>query len=280
MNATNPDFRSWQPRFAAIRTILDETPGVRTYDLAFDESMTNTPFRPGQFNMLYLPGIGESAISMSSDPDDRQVVRHTVREVGNVTRAMARLQPGDQIGVRGPYGTAWPVEDFHGKDVILVAGGIGLAPLRPVIYHIIRRRVEYARVSLIIGSRTPADLLYSTEYEVWRAAGINVLVTVNVGSPDWQGSIGFVTTPLAGLPLDPARTGVFACGPEIMMRVVANAAVGRGLQPSQVFVSLERNMNCAIGLCGHCQFGPAFVCKDGPVFPYDRVQRLLLVETF
>jgi NAD(P)H-flavin reductase len=270
----------WRVLMATVRAVTPETPGVQTYDLSFDDPTATYSFRPGQFNMLYFPGIGESAISVSSDSEESAKLRHTVRTLGNVTRAMARLHPGDKLGVRGPYGTSWPVEEFRGRDLIVVAGGLGLAPLRPVIYHLIRHRSDYGRVTLLYGARTPTDLLYSGEYESWRASGMNVQVAVNVASTDWRGSIGTVMPLLATLQLDPTQTGVFICGPEVMMRFVAAAAVERGLPGGQVFVSLERNMNCAVGLCGHCQFGPAFVCKDGPVFPFDRVRRLMLVENF
>ena len=172
------------------------------------------------------------------------------------------------------------MDDYRGKDVVLVAGGIGLAPLRPAVYHLLRHRTEYGRVALVVGARTPADLLYPGEYDAWRAGGIDVIATVDVGSVGWRGPIGVVTVPLAGLPLDPARTGVFACGPEVMMRFAAAAAAARGVPESDIFVSLERNMNCAVGLCGHCQFGPEFACKDGPVVPIGRVRRLLFVENF
>jgi NAD(P)H-flavin reductase len=263
---------------ATIRAVAPETPGVATYDLALDDLSTPYAFRPGQFNMLYLPGVGEVAISVSSDPAEPARLRHTIRAVGNVTRAIARLKPGDTVGVRGPFGTAWPVEAVRGQDVIVAAGGLGLAPLRPAIYHLIRHRAEYGRVTVLYGARAPGDLLYAGEYDAWRSAGIDVQITVDVGAPDWRGSIGFVTGLLARLALDPARTAVFTCGPEVMMRFVAGGAVGRGVAAERVFVSMERNMNCAVGLCGHCQFGPSFVCKDGPVFPFDRVRRLLLVE--
>jgi NAD(P)H-flavin reductase len=263
-----------------IRAITPETPGVQTYDLAFDDPTVASAFKPGQFNMLYLPGIGESAISISSDPAEPAKLRHTARAVGNVTRAMIRLQPGDKIGVRGPFGSAWPVEQFRGKDVVIAAGGLGLAPLRPVLYHLLRHRADYGRVTLLAGARSPGELLFAAEFDAWRASRIEVQVIVDVGSAEWTGPIGFVTTLLAKLPLDPARTGVFTCGPEVMMRFIGAGAVGRGIPASNVFVSLERNMNCAVGLCGHCQFGPAFVCKDGPVFPFDQVQRLILVENF
>ena len=267
----------WRVAMATVRTVTPETPGVATYDLALADA-SEYAFRPGQFNMLYLPGVGEVAISVSSDPGEPENLRHTIRAVGNVTRAVARLKVGDKIGVRGPFGTAWPVEQFRGQDVVVAAGGLGLAPLRPAIYHLIRHRADYGRVTVLYGARTPTDLLYAGEYEQWRTAGLDVRVVVNVGSAEWRGAIGFVTTPLATVPLDPARTAVFACGPEVMMRFVAAGAVARGVAAERVFVSLERNMNCAVGLCGHCQFGPAFVCKDGPVFPFDRVRALMLVE--
>lgn len=268
----------WRVTMATVRAVTPETPGVATYDIAFEEAAAGYSFRPGQFNMLYLPGVGEVAISVSSDSAEPEILRHTIRTVGNVTRAIARLRPGDKLGVRGPFGTAWPVEAFRGHDVIVAAGGLGLAPLRPTIYHLIRNRSEYGRVAVLYGARTPGDLLYAGEYDAWRAAGIDVQVTVDVGSPEWTGSIGFVTALLAKRPLDAARTAVFTCGPEVMMRFLAAGAVNRGVPPDRVFVSMERNMNCAVGLCGHCQFGPAFVCKDGPVFRFDRVRRLLLVE--
>lgn len=263
---------------ATVRAVAPETPGVATYDIAFDGPGAGYSFLPGQFNMLYLPGVGEVAISVSSDPAEPATLRHTIRTAGNVTKAIARLKPGDRIGVRGPFGTAWPVERLRGQDVVVAAGGLGLAPLRPAIYHLVRHRGDYGRVAVLYGARTPSDLLYANEYDTWRAAGIDVQVTVDVGTPEWRGQIGFVTAPLARLALDPARTAVLACGPEPMMRFVAAGAVGRGVPADRVFVSLERNMNCAVGLCGHCQFGPTFVCKDGPVFPFDRVRKLLLVE--
>jgi len=271
-----PSTDPWIVRFAKLRNIQSETPGVRTYDL----SLESFSFRPGQFNMLYLPGIGEAAISVSSDPAETSTIRHTVRAVGNVTRALANLQAGDAVGVRGPFGTGWPVDELRGLDVILVAGGVGLAPLRPLIYQLLRHRSEFGRGSVIFGARTPADLLFSDEYDSWRAGGIGVQTTVDFASQEWRGSIGTVMPLLANLSLDPQRTALFTCGPEVMMRFVAMAVLERGLPATRIHVSLERNMNCAVGLCGHCQFGPDFVCKDGPVFPFERVRRLLFVENF
>jgi NAD(P)H-flavin reductase len=265
----------WRVAMVTVKAVDAEAPGVVTLDLAADPAYR---FRPGQFNMLYLPGVGEAAISVSSDPTAVGDLRHTVRAVGNVTRAVARLQAGDPIGVRGPFGTTWPVDEVRGQDVIITAGGLGLAPLRPTVYHFVRHRSAYGRVTVLYGTKRPGELLYANEYEAWGRAGIEVQTTVDVAAPDWRGSIGFVTTLLARLPLEPARTAVFTCGPDPMMRFVAAGAVSRGVTADRVFVSLERNMNCAVGLCGHCQFGPTFVCKDGPVFPYGRVRGLMLVE--
>ncbi|HSQ54724.1 MAG TPA: FAD/NAD(P)-binding protein [Gemmata sp.] len=268
----------WHVQMTTIRAVTHESPGVQTYDLSFDDPAATYSFRPGQFNMLYLPGVGESAISVSSDAAEPSRLRHTVRVVGNVTRALAKLHPGDRIGIRGPFGSSWPVEALRGKDVIVVAGGLGLAPLRPVIYHLVRNRSDYGRVLLAYGARSPAELLFTGEYAGWQAAGIDLKTTVNIASPEWRGPIGTVIPLISNQPIVPERTGVLTCGPEVMMRFVAARMIERGVSPAQVFVSLERNMNCAIGLCGHCQFGPVFVCKDGPVFPFDRVRKLMYVE--
>lgn len=270
----------WLTHMTTIRTIVEETPGVKTYELRINNPKVSYTFLPGQFNMLYLPGIGETAISVSSEAGPAHPLRHTVRVVGNVTRAIARLQPGDTLGIRGPFGSSWPVEEYRGGDLVVVAGGLGLAPLRPAIYHLIRHRSDYRRVTLIYGSRAPADLLFAGEYSNWQNAGIELHLAVNFGSPEWQGEIGTVMPLLDRLQLDPARIGLFTCGPEVMMRFVAGAAIKRGVSASNVFVSLERNMNCAVGLCGHCQFGPHFVCKDGPVYPFEQVKSLMFVENF
>jgi NAD(P)H-flavin reductase len=203
-----------------------------------------------------------------------------VRAVGNVTRAMERLVVGDQLLIRGPFGSQWPLDACFGQDVVLAAGGLGLAPLRPVIYEIVRNRDQYRRVTLIYGARTPSELLYSQQYEAWRRGGIDVRTIVDLGDAQWIGRIGVVTTLLSGVDIDPVASRLFTCGPEIMMRFVIEEALARGVGREQIFLSIERNMNCAVGLCGRCQFGPAFVCKDGPVFRYDVLQPFLPVEDF
>jgi len=230
-------------------------------------------FLPGQFNMLYGFGVGEVPISLSGDPAESGSLSHTIRAVGSVTRGLAKLRPGDAIGIRGPFGSGWPVQAARGGDVVLVSGGIGLPPLRPVLYHLLRHRDEYGRVVLLYGARTPADLLYREELQAWRSRGdFQVLLTVDSADTSWRESIGLVTALFTRAEFDPKRTVGMMCGPEIMMRFTVREFEKRGVAADRLYVSLERNMQCAVGFCGHCQFGPSFVCMDGPVFRYDRIK--------
>jgi NAD(P)H-flavin reductase len=277
-DAANP----WAVPMARIRKIRKEVPRVVTYDLVFEDPKVAGQYRfaPGQFNMLYLPGFGEAAISISSDPAEHGVLSHTVREAGNVTQALARYKEGDQIGIRGPFGTAWPMDLCRGRDVVLACGGIGLAPLRPAIYHILRHRADFGRVILLYGARTAADLLYPDQYDDWKKNGIEVEVTVDVGGAGWKGHVGVVPVLFYRLRLDAARTTLMTCGPEIMMRFVVFEALARRIANTQIFISMERNMKCGMGFCGHCQLGPTFVCKDGPVFDYVTMEPFMHVEDF
>jgi NAD(P)H-flavin reductase len=271
----------WLAHSVRIARVSRETPGVATYDLIFEDPKVaeEYSFLPGQFNMLYLPGLGEIAISVSGDPGQRGRVPHTIREAGNVTRTLAGLREGSSIGLRGPFGSSWPVEQCRGRNVVLVAGGIGLAPLRPAISALLANRNDFGQLSLLIGAREPSGLLYPTEYGSWRVQGMSVQVTVDQAVDDWKGNLGVVTTLLDRLPLpDPANTILMTCGPEVMMWYTIQSAISRGLRQELLFLSLERNMNCAIGLCGHCQFGAQFICKDGPVFPFERVASILKVD--
>ncbi len=280
-SATANPHNPWLAHTVRIDRIVKETPGVATYDLVFEDAAVRKKFtfRPGQFNMLYLPGLGEIAISISGDPNQTGRVPHTIREAGNVTRTLAELSVGSTIGLRGPFGAWWPVDECVGRDVVLVAGGIGLAPLRPVIYDLLSDRERYGRVTLVIGAREPAALLYPSEYDDWIRAGLDVQVTVDRSVGTWHGNIGMVTALLHRLPLpDPGNTLLLTCGPEVMMWYTVQGAMERGLKAESLYVSLERNMNCAIGLCGHCQFGPQFLCKDGPVFRYDKVASIFKVD--
>lgn len=229
-------------------------------------------FAPGQFNMLYVHGIGEVPISISGDPARSHALVHTVRAVGAVSRALCALAPGDQVGVRGPYGRGWPLAGAAGQDVVVIAGGIGLAPLRPALYRLLAERADYTRVSLLYGGRSPDLLLYPHETTAWQARGdIDVAVTVDAADRDWHGQVGVVTRLIAKAVVDPARTVVFVCGPEIMMRFCVAELLARGVAASAIHLSLERNMQCAVGLCGHCQYGGDFICRDGAVFAYSRI---------
>ena len=236
-------------------------------------------FAPGQFNMLYAFGVGEAAISLSGDPSDRSRFVHTVRDVGAVSRAIAAVQPGMVLGVRGPFGAAWPVAQAEGHDIVIVAGGLGLAPLRPAIYHVLNNSERFGRIALLYGSRGPDDILFREELGALRARlDIDVAVTVDHAGRDWHGHVGVVPRLIEKASFDPANTVALVCGPEVMMRFTATALLGAGVPDSRIFLSLERNMKCALGLCGHCQFGPDFVCKDGPVFGYDCIARRLAVR--
>ncbi|MCA9269511.1 MAG: FAD/NAD(P)-binding protein [Planctomycetales bacterium] len=270
----------WLPQPVRIARKKQEATGICTYDLELETPDVAAAYRfaPGQFNMLYLPGFGEAAISISSSPSQPQAVSHTVRHVGNVTGALARMNVGDSLLLRGPFGSAWPVEACTGCDVVIACGGVGLAPLRPVIYHIIEHRPNYGRVHLLYGARTPKDLLYTSEYDAWRDAGVEVDVTVDLGDHHWQGHIGVVPMLFYRLRLDDARTRVLTCGPEIMMRFAIFEALARKIPAHHVYLSMERKMSCAMGLCGQCQLGPSFVCKDGPVFTYEQMQPYLHLE--
>ncbi|TKD03332.1 FAD/NAD(P)-binding protein [Polyangium fumosum] len=255
-----------------------ETHGVFTFELDVS-ARGGFPFLPGQFNMLYPFGAGESAISISSDPHQPDRLEHTIRAVGAVTRAIERLGRGDVVGVRGPFGSAWPIREAEGRDLVVIAGGIGLAPLRPVVYHALRRREAFGKVALLYGTRTPDDILYRKEIERWRGRlDVEVEVTVDTAGSDWRGNTGVVTKLISRAAFDPGRAFAMICGPEIMMRFCARELERLGVSLDRIWITMERNMRCGTGLCGHCQFGPSFVCKDGPVYRYDRVQDLLLVR--
>lgn len=246
-----------------------------TVTLSIDASPRTFSFLPGQFNMLYAFAVGEVPISVSGDPARGSEIVHTVRAVGAVTGALCRLRRGTVVGVRGPYGRPWPITDVKGKDLVIVAGGVGLAPLRPVVYHILEHRSDYGQVSLLVGARTPEDLLFRRDLARWQKRDdLQLLTTVDRAGPAWRGRIGVVPAFLGEVSLDPRRTAALVCGPEVMMRFTVRELAQRGLTDEQIYVSMERNMKCAVGFCGHCQYGSSFVCKDGPVFRFDRIRSL------
>jgi NAD(P)H-flavin reductase len=255
-----------------VQKVRRETRDTFTMEFRSADGAVHSPFMPGQFNMLYVFGVGEVPMSITGDPANQDTIVHTTRNVGMVTRAVCKLKRGDMVGIRGPFGTPWPIEEAAGKDVIIVAGGIGLAPLRPVIYRILSDRAKYGKLILIHGSRTPADILYQNELAKWRSRlDFRVAVTVDRAPSDWRGSVGVVTTLIPKVSFDPQRVIAMVCGPEVMMRFVVRELEGRGVENKQVYISMERNMKCAVGFCGHCQLGPQFICKEGPVFRYDRI---------
>jgi len=262
---------------ATARVVGNTQEGVDVFTLDIEPAQP-LPFQPGQFNMLTAFGVGEAAVSVSGDPADPGRLVHTVRDVGAVSAALTALAAGSVVGVRGPFGTGWPVAEAHGRDVVIVAGGLGLAPLRPVLYALFADRPRYGRITLLFGARSPADILFPGQLEAWRRRDIAVEATVDHADPGWHGNVGVVTTLMKRARFDPPRTLAMVCGPEVMMRFAAAALCNAGVAPAAVYLSMERNMKCAAGFCGHCQFGPVFVCRDGPVFPFDRIRGLLAIE--
>jgi len=265
------------PRPYRVLRVRHEIPDTFTLDLAPEDEGDIPSFATGQFNMLYVFGIGEIPISISGDPTKPEPLVHTIRAVGTVSGMMQKLKPKDMIGVRGPFGSHWPIEQAEGKDMVIVAGGIGLAPLRSVIYQVLAQRERYGRVSLIYGARTPEDILYRKECERWqKQSNLDISITVDRGTSSWHGSVGLVTKLIPRASFDPSNTIALVCGPEIMMRFSILELEKRGIPAEKIFLSMERNMKCAIGFCGHCQYSGRFVCKDGPVFSYRSVQDLLV----
>lgn len=234
-------------------------------------------FQPGQFYMLYVFGHGEVPISVSGNPACHGSLDFTIKNVGSVTSALCALEKGALLGLRGPFGSVWPLEGSKGRDIILMAGGLGLVPLRAVIYQLISLRDRYGKISLLYGARSPVSLLFEEELEAW-GAHMHVAVTVDSAEGGWSGPVGFVTNLLKDVKIDGDNTTAMICGPEVMIRSSAAALRGRGLSTAQVHVAMERNMKCAIGFCGHCQYGPYFTCKDGPVFSLEQVGHLLQIR--
>lgn len=268
---------TWLPTMARVVGRVRETRDTCTLTLQVPPGMG--VFHPGQFNMVTVPGYGEVAVSISGNGGRPDRIEHTVRKVGAASGRIASTRVGEELGLRGPFGRGWPVEESRGRDVLVVAGGVGLAPLRPAIRYLLRNREHYGRVHVLYGARTPADMLYVRELEHWRGRfDVSVEVTVDRAGPGWRGHVGVVTSLLPAVRLDPARTVAWVCGPEVMMRFVAAALLAQGMQDDEIYVSLERNMQCGFGVCGHCQLGPYFVCRDGPVFSYRQVAALLSIK--
>lgn len=264
---------SMLPRPYRVQRVRRETVDTFTLELEPQNDQGSYPFAAGQFNMLYVYGVGEIPSSISGDPAQPETLVHTTRAVGAVTRAIGKMRRGDVLGVRGPFGSRWPISEAAGSDMVIVAGGIGLAPIRPAVCCLLSQRKKYGRIILLYGTRTPADILYRHELQRWRARfDLEVFVTVDRAMGDWRGNVDVVTALIANAPFDPLHTVALVCGPEVMMRFTITELRKRGLAHGNIYISMERNMKCALGFCGHCQFGPTFVCKDGPVFRYDQIQ--------
>ncbi len=243
------------------------------------EGALDRRFVPGQFNMLTAFGVGEVPISFSGDPADSQRVVHTIRAVGPVSAALAALKEGASLGIRGPFGVGWPMAEAAGRDVMVVAGGLGLAPLRPVLYQLLAERARYGQIVLLYGTRSPEEILFRREIESWRRRlDIEIEVTVDHAVGEWRGHVGVVTTLIARAGIDPRRALALVCGPEIMMRFAIAALHDAGIADEAIHLSMERSMKCAVGFCGHCQLGTVLICRDGPVFRYDRLRDLLWIK--
>ncbi len=268
-----------QPRLFRVLDSSEVIPDCRTIRVAAADDLGECDFQPGQFFMLYVFGQGEVPISVSGDPGERGELTFTVMAVGPVTRALCEVKPGEMIGLRGPFGSAWPIDAVQGRDVIIMAGGLGLAPLRPAIYQLLRNREGFGALSLLYGTRQPPSILFHQELVAWReTAPLNLDITVDNAGREWPGKVGVVTELLKDCEINADKTSAFICGPEVMMRFSAFALLDRGIAAQNIYVSMERNMQCAVKMCGRCQYGPFFICSDGPVFAFDRVERLFKIR--
>lgn len=275
----NPD----RPIPVEVIERITETPSIFTLHLRFTDPADAEAYQlqPGQYNMLYLYGVGEIPISIVSDPEHGGVLEHTIRTVGRVTQGMERLQVGDQLGLRGPYGQGWPLEAAEGQDVVIVTGGLGCAPVVSMIRYILRRRERFGRLTILQGVKHTDDLIWRKQYEAWkRLPNTQVLLAADVGGPNWPYSVGKVTVLFSQAGIDPQRSIVLLCGPEIMMKASIDRLLALKVPAEAIWLSIERNMQCGIGHCGHCQVGPYFVCQDGPVFHYPKLQSWLGVTGF
>jgi NAD(P)H-flavin reductase len=271
------------PQEAEVVERLQESLTIFTLRLRLTDPAARTAyhFAPGQFNMIYLFGVGEVPISIVSDPQDEAVLGHTIRVVGRVTRGLAALAPGDRVGLRGPFGRGWPLHEAQGHDLLVVTGGLGCAPVVAVINYAILRRTFFGRLTIIQGVKHTEDLIWRERYAYWRTLpNTQVLLSADHGGPLWPWHVGLVTEVFDRAEIDPPRTFVMLCGPEGMMRAAVANLTARGVAEDHIHLSMERNMQCAVGHCGHCQYGPDFVCRDGPVFAYPRVKELFGVRGF
>lgn len=269
--------KPYLPYEAEVHERVEDAPGIFTLRLRFTDPDVHAAYRfsPGQFNMLYLYGVGEVPISIVSDPEHGGALDHTIREVGRVTAGLAKLGVGARIGVRGPYGRGWPMDRILGKDILVITGGLGCAPSVSVINYIMRRRGDYGRLTVMQGVKHSRDLLWRERYEQWaREPDTHILLAADAGGPLWPWHTGPVTVLFDKAEIKPDRTAVVLCGPQPMMQAAIQHLLPLGISEDAIWLSMERNMQCAVGHCGHCQYGPRFVCRDGPVFAYSELKGL------
>ncbi len=265
------------PRAFRVAATTSETHDVKTLRLEPADGRPCLRFEPAQIGMIGLPGLGEVPISFSSDPDEADHVDCTIRAAGAITTALTSTAPGDVVTVRGPYGAPWPIHHARGHHLLVVAGGLGLAPLRSLVVVAGRLGGFFDSVGLVYGARDPGEFLFRSDLADWPALGIDVIQTVDHPAAGWHGPVGVVTTLFPSAVRHAADTVVMMCGPDVMLGAAAVALGRLGVPADQIWVTMERNMKCAIGLCGHCQFGGLFLCKDGPVLRYDRIARMFAV---
>jgi NAD(P)H-flavin reductase len=279
--SSTPAFRT--PHVAEVVERVQESPNIHTLRLRLVDPVAHAAlrFHPGQFNMLYLYGVGEVPISIVSDPEGDELFDHTIRAVGRVTNALVQVPAGTHLGVRGPYGRGWPLRQAEGEDLAIITGGLGCAPVVSVINYAMRRRSRFRRIVIMQGVKHAEDLIWRERYEQWaRVPDTSVYIAADVGAPLWPWHVGRVTELFDRVALDPAHTVAMLCGPEVMMGVAARQLLARGVPETAIWLSLERNMHCAVGHCGHCQIGGRFVCRDGPIFHYGAVKELFGVKGF
>jgi sulfhydrogenase subunit gamma (sulfur reductase) len=280
---TEPEMDMRFPHEAEIVERIQESPNLFTLRLRFTDPQTQQAyqFEPGQFNMLYLYGAGEVPISIVSDPMDDNLYDHTIRAVGRVTQGLAELQTGDYIGVRGPFGRGWPLEQAEQKDIVIVTGGLGCAPTVSVINYIMKRRERFGTVNIVQGVKHSNDFFWKERYDMWRKSpNTNVLLAADAGDAIWPWHIGPVTSLFDQLEYDPDNVLIMMCGPEGMMRAVSHHMIENNIDEQSLWLSMERNMQCAVGHCGHCQFGEKYICKDGPVFSYHEISSLFGIKGY
>lgn len=280
---TMPEIDAGAPHAATVVSRTQESPSIFTLQLRLNDAAAQGSYRfaPGQFNMLYQFGVGEVAISIMSDPADRNTIGHTIRAVGRVTQGLAKLQPGDQVGLRGPFGRGWPLQEVGGRDIVLVLGGLGCAPVVSVIHYVLKRRERFGKLVIIQGVKHTEDLIWREQYNRWsKLPDTQVLVAADQGGALWPWHVGRVTDLFSLARFNPQRAAAMMCGPEGMMRAASESLLKQGMPESRLFLSMERNMQCAVGRCGHCQLGGSFVCRDGPVYSWNQVKDLLAHKGF